>query len=157
MLKINNTIANNLRILAKTYYPKEICGVFTGRIKDDISIVNNFHWIPNVSEEENQWDYVMDPQAYMDIWMMTEAAKFVDMVGFFHTHPNGAAIPSHIDIRESSSRLPYVIYSYRDDIFAGWELEKDKRPIEVGIQLYEKENCHRRLRRNRDVAIVHSG
>lgn len=78
-----------------TDFPKEICGVFTGKNL-------NYHPISNIAEDDDE--FVMDPKEYTRIRLTK------DVVAIVHSH-NGPAKASDWDIAQCNShKLPFVIY-----------------------------------------------
>ena len=123
---IPQDIVEHLIKLSTSYSPREICGIFTGRHNSDTDVtkINNFHWIPNISSEPGQWDYLMEPQAMGDIYYSFSNNDKVKIVGIFHSHPNGYAYPSKMDINaaiQANQHIPYIIWSPLDYIRA-WDL-----------------------------------
>jgi len=126
-LIITPVVREHLIKIAGAYTPREVCGVLSGRKKGNIWQVNNFHWVANISQEPDQWDYIMDPQAYSDIVTPIFRDKWVSLVGIFHTHPNGQPIPSRIDIdraNESGENIPYLIYAPNGGGFRAWMITR---------------------------------
>ena len=136
VLFLSRDISSHLIKLAAAYHPMEMCGLLTGRKYENSYKLNNFHWIPNMSQQPGQWDYLMDPQAYFDVVLPIWKHEFVHLVGIFHTHPNGMPVPSKIDIDravESGENVPYLIYSPHGG-FRAWMLKEDQREIKVVIK-----------------------
>jgi len=135
-LILTQPIKEHLIKLCAAYYPREMCGVLTGRINDEEIIVRNFHWMPNISTEPGQWDYVMDPVSYFDIVVPTRNNP-VKIVSIFHTHPHSSPIPSGMDIDsaiKSGENVPYLIYSPIAG-FRAWDLQEyPTKEIEVNYE-----------------------
>ena len=132
-LVLPTAVNEHLIKLAAAYYPREMCGVLTGRKTATEFKVNNFHWIPNISEEPDQWDYLMDPQAYFDAVMPVFANKNIDLVGIYHTHPKSLPYPSKMDIDsalKSGENVPYLIYAPQGG-FRAWMLKEEQQQIRV--------------------------
>jgi proteasome lid subunit RPN8/RPN11 len=106
---------------AEQIYPEECCGILLGKITDraktivEVIPVNNV-WgedrlgtDPNTSSELNRTKhsrYTIDPQAIFQAQKRALALE-LDIVGFFHSHPDRPAIPSTCD-REQA----WEVYSY---------------------------------------------
>ena len=121
---IPQNIVEHLIKLSASYSPREVCGIFTGRynLDTDVTKINNFHWVPNISTQPDQWDYLMEPQAMGDIYYSKNDK--VKIVGIFHSHPNGYAFPSKMDIDaaiQANQHIPYIIWSPIDYIRV-WDL-----------------------------------
>jgi len=120
---IKNNLIEHFDVLGRAYYPQEICGILTGRNLNGLYTVRNFHWIDNISKEPGKWDFTMDPEQYMDVVRAFISSKFSEVVGIFHTHPNGPSVPSLIDTKyatQAGDKIPWVIYSVRDKQTQSW-------------------------------------
>jgi len=132
-LCLTDNIQQHLIKVAAMYHPQEMCGLITGRVKENLWIANNFHWIPNVSQEPGKWDYLMDPQASFDVIYSVIKNDYVKLVAIFHTHPYSVPDPSTIDkdnAKKSGENVPYLIYSPHAG-FKAWMLTQDNREIRV--------------------------
>jgi proteasome lid subunit RPN8/RPN11 len=120
-------IIKELKIYGKKHYPEECCGLLTGitqNIKNEIrSIPIEFHPIDNVSKEVFKWDYVMDPNQYIDVLRKTtlfNKKAAIKLTATFHTHPNGRPVPSQYDVKGAAWHTVYLIYGVSTDEMAGW-------------------------------------
>lgn len=127
MNKIRNIILSDYLIstmknYGKEYAPQECCGILTGSIKEKegikFSYPNTWHPIDNVSPSDSKWDYVMEPNQYMNILKTTNIINKrskIELAAVFHTHPNNAPIPSQYDIKGASWNTVYLIYGVKED------------------------------------------
>jgi proteasome lid subunit RPN8/RPN11 len=95
--------------------PREVCGVLVGA--DDR--VTDLRRVPNVADAPRT-RYELDPEATLSAIDDAEAAGD-DVVGFYHSHPESAAVPSAID--ETQATWPgyvYLIVSPRDEVIRAW-------------------------------------
>ncbi len=99
---------------AENAYPEECCGILLGKI-GDISrtvmevIPTTNAWVKSESDEESRNKssrYSIDPQ---DIFIAQKRARelHIDIIGFFHSHPDYPAIPSICDRSQA-----WEVYSY---------------------------------------------
>ena len=120
-------------------YPEECCGILlgeiTGALKTVIEVIptinvwNNSH--SNNLEELNktkQSRYTIDPH---DIFTAQKRGRDLDLeiIGFFHSHPNSPAIPSTCDRDRAWEIYSYPIVSIingKVSDFKSWVLD-DKR------------------------------
>jgi proteasome lid subunit RPN8/RPN11 len=120
-------LKEQLKIYGKNLYPGECCGLLTGvtaHIKNEVrSIPFKWHPIDNVSKAPYKWDYVMDPNQYMDVLRKTtlfNKKTAIELTAIFHTHPNGQPIPSQYDVTGAAWHTVYLIYGVTADSMAAW-------------------------------------
>ncbi len=111
--------ATQLKIIyshAEAIYPEECCGILIGTLKRDPD--NNkivIEVIPTINTWEGSSDeisrtkysrYIIPPQEIFQAQKRAENLQ-LEIIGFFHSHPDTVAIPSECD-REQA----WEIYSY---------------------------------------------
>jgi proteasome lid subunit RPN8/RPN11 len=126
-IDIASDLMEQLKNYGKKYYPGECCGLLTGitrRINNNVrSVPVEFHPIDNVSKEPYKWDYVMDPNQYMNVLKNTtlfNKKSAIELTAIFHTHPNNLPIPSQYDIIGAAWYTAYLIYGIATDSMAAW-------------------------------------
>lgn len=101
---------------------REICGV----------VVMNKHGkyevrqVKNIAEPMSQSDYVMCPKELGDQTKDTDLFRDIadnKFIGFFHTHPHSASLPSQVDIQNCFIKRKYYIYSVKDDTIHSFLIE----------------------------------
>ena len=120
-------IMKQLKSYGKKHYPEECCGLLTGttqHINNEIrSIPVEWHPIENVSKEVPKWDYVMDPNQYMNVLKETtlfNKKSTIELTAMFHTHPNGLPIPSQFDVTGATWYTVYLIYGVIKNSMTAW-------------------------------------
>jgi proteasome lid subunit RPN8/RPN11 len=106
---------------ARARYPHEICGVLLGRAGDPLA-VSEAHVCPNVNVERSRDRYLIDPKEQVKI-ERSGRERGLDVVGYFHSHPDHPADASATDLEFSWEDLLYVIVSVRNGSVAaakGW-------------------------------------
>lgn len=76
--------------------PREVCGVIGGRGAQALKIIPT----PNVAPDPTQY-YEIDPQALVNALMQLRADS-LDVIGFYHSHPHSAPVPSRTDVALSA-------------------------------------------------------
>jgi len=118
-----------------TTYPEECCGVLIGRaLAADGSgtRVERVVAATNEREDSRHNRYVIPPQVVM---AATKEARSqgLDVVGFYHSHPDHPAEPSDFDREHAWPGLTYLIVSVREgrpvDLRA-WRLTDDRERFE---------------------------
>jgi proteasome lid subunit RPN8/RPN11 len=120
---------------AESVYPEECCGILLGEINGTFKTVTEVipttnAWIKADSDEverNKNSRYSIDPQ---DIFMAQKRAREIDLdiIGFFHSHPDYPAIPSMCDRSQAWEVYSYPIVSVingRVSEIKSWVLDGD--------------------------------
>jgi proteasome lid subunit RPN8/RPN11 len=100
---------------ATAAYPKESCGLLIGQQHSKNSqTVTRVAVSPNKTENDTRDSFEIDPQLRFDIMRELKDTS-EDIVGHFHSHPNGPAHPSARDLEQAwEPALIWVITSIKD-------------------------------------------
>ncbi len=103
-------LRDELETIAVNGYPNETCGVLVGASTDGRVRVERVFQARNLNTERARDRYVLDPD---DLMTADEAAREagLDIVGFWHTHPDHPALPSETDREAAWDGYSYVILS----------------------------------------------
>lgn len=97
MLFITPAAVATLEEHARGGYPHEVCGLLVGRTTaPGERCALEVHPAPNLNVERAHDRYVLDPAAYMRI-ETSAAARAMEVVGVYHTHPDHPSAPSETD------------------------------------------------------------
>ena len=101
MLKINKTEFGALRAHGEQTYPHECCGVLLGRMEEnDQREVVEIVRCENTRDDRPQDRYHIDPRELVRIQRQGRE-RGLDIVGFYHSHPNHPARWSQTDLAEA--------------------------------------------------------
>jgi proteasome lid subunit RPN8/RPN11 len=109
---------------AQHVYPFECCGALLGR---DRRVRQALH-LPNTTGEGPRRRFLIRPEDYR----LAEAealAAGLELVGFYHSHPDHPARPSDFDLEHAWPSLSYVIVSVCDGRtreVTSWRLREDR-------------------------------
>ena len=103
-------LRDELETIAVNGYPYETCGVLVGASTDGQVRVERVFQARNLNTERARDRYVLDPD---DLMTADKAAREagLDIVGFWHTHPDHPALPSETDREAAWDGYSYVILS----------------------------------------------
>jgi proteasome lid subunit RPN8/RPN11 len=87
-------------------YPDEICGVMLGTLAD--RAVTEVRRARNIIVERSRDRYEIDPRDHIRIQREADAAG-MDIVGYYHSHPDHPAQASRFDTERAWSGYVYVI------------------------------------------------
>ncbi|MFW6076058.1 MAG: M67 family metallopeptidase [Chloroflexota bacterium] len=123
---------------AERAYPDECCGAILGRLDGETRIVHD------LIEMENTWDPEERRRRFLitaeEVMRVERAARErdLDVLGYYHSHPDAPAQPSEFDREHAWPWLMYPIASVRDGTIAdlrSWQLSDDRSAYkEVPIQ-----------------------
>jgi len=91
-------------------YPEEGCGVLIGRERDGLRVVERVTVLPNQREDSRQNRYLISPENFLAADREARAAG-LDVLGFFHSHPDHPAVPSSFDLEHAWPYYSYLIAS----------------------------------------------
>jgi len=97
-----------LRRWAIEGYPEECCGVLVGRDTPRATRVHRVVRVENVSPERRCDRYVLDPDGLLQADVAARAER-LDIVGFWHTHPDHPPRPSRTDLDAAWEGYSYLI------------------------------------------------
>jgi len=111
-------------------YPFECCGLMLGRFeKEGRKIVIETYSISNARAEEAKRNrFLIRPEELM------RGEKYareqgLDVVGFYHSHPDDVAVPSQYDLEHAWPTYSYVVVAVdkgRAADLRSWEMESDR-------------------------------
>jgi proteasome lid subunit RPN8/RPN11 len=89
-------------------YPHECCGFLLGRAEENRRVVVQTRRAQNQRDDSPQNRYQISPQEYIRADRAAREAG-MDIVGFYHSHPDHPARPSQFDLDNAWPELAYVI------------------------------------------------
>jgi proteasome lid subunit RPN8/RPN11 len=130
MLKISTPQLNQIKQHVASTYPNEGGGLLIGRAAVDGSKqVVEVRLIENQSALEEQYHRILiTDQMYRDGEAYADSLS-LDLIGFFHSHPDCPAQPSEFDREHALPWWSYMIisvqYAQPTDVFS-WQLRDDR-------------------------------
>ncbi len=111
-------------------YPHECCGLLIGEFESGgRKIVREVYAISNAREEEAKRNrFLIRPEELLSGERYARARR-LDVVGFYHSHPDHPARPSAYDLEHAWPSYSYVIVSVREGKAAdllSWEMLADR-------------------------------
>ena len=100
MLIIRQTELDSLRRHGEETYPHECCGVMLGRVDGDERVVEAVLRAGNTRVDSPHNRYNIDPRELVRI-QRESRERGVDIVGFYHSHPDHPARWSQTDLAEA--------------------------------------------------------
>ena len=102
-----------LRRIAGTGYPLEICGLLVGTIEGDRWQIREVRQIANLNSERASDRFQLDPAGYQQVDRELRGSG-LEIIGVFHTHPDCPGKPSPTDLDSAWEGFLYPIISVCD-------------------------------------------
>ena len=130
MITLEERHITEIRQHGERDYPFECCGLMLGRFeKEGRKIVIETYSISNARAEEAKRNrFLIRPEELM------RGEKYareqgLDVVGFYHSHPDDVAVPSQYDLEHAWPTYSYVVVAVdkgRAADLRSWEMESDR-------------------------------
>jgi proteasome lid subunit RPN8/RPN11 len=111
-------------------YPYECCGLLLGKFSEDgTKTVIETYLISNAREEEAKRNrFLIRPEELIQ-GERAAKTKNLEVVGFYHSHPDHPAVPSQYDLDHAWPTYSYIVVSVRNGEareLRSWEMELDR-------------------------------
>lgn len=129
MIKVLKQQLTEIREHGVRDYPYECCGLLLGRFTEDGKTVKETYPISNAREESAKRNrFLITPEELMKGERYARS-RDLEVVGFYHSHPDCPAVPSRYDLDHAWPTYSYIIVSTSEgdssDLFS-WEQEPDR-------------------------------
>ena len=130
MLELKQEHIKAIKAHAEADYPHECGGLLLGHLAiDNAKTVVETLPMENTADVETRHDRVLiDPRALM-LANKNAREKGLDVIGYYHSHPDDEAVPSQFDLDHALPVWSYIIVSVRNRKAVGWnswEMENDR-------------------------------
>ncbi len=130
MIEINEGHLSDIRSHGERDYPFECCGLMLGRFEAaGHKVVIETYPISNACEEEAKRNrFLIRPEELMRGEKYARE-KSLDVVGFYHSHPDDRAVPSQYDLEHAWPTYSYIVVAVEKAQAAdlrSWEMEADR-------------------------------
>ncbi len=104
-IQIPTQIREQLSLHANDCLPKECCGIVVGKMPsaiEPIAKVTEIWPMNNIADQDQKRFFNLKA---LDIHQVIKACRtrLLDVIGFYHSHPFGIALPSHQDIEMATA------------------------------------------------------
>jgi proteasome lid subunit RPN8/RPN11 len=140
---LGRSIVGAIRRHARDAYPNECCGALIGTAGE---VLDAFA-LPNTTEEGPRRRFLVRPDDYRAAESRA-AESGLDLLGFYHSHPDHPAVPSQYDLDHAWPVFSYVIVSVREGEpreLRSWRLREDRSIFDAeeirGARVMSPENA----------------
>jgi proteasome lid subunit RPN8/RPN11 len=139
MLRATPGQLDAIRRHAEDAYPQECCGFLLGSAREDVKEVVRLVPAENERKDSANRRYLISPEAYLSA-ERDASARGLDIIGFYHSHPDHPARPSEFDRVHALPWCSYIIVSVQakqaGDL-TSWVLSEghrfDAEPVETSL------------------------
>ena len=130
MILLNQPHVEAINAHGERDYPYECCGLLIGRFAEDGSkqVVETYP-ISNAREEEAKRNrFLIRPEELL-AGERAAMQKGLDVVGFYHSHPDDRPVPSQYDLEHAWPTYSYIVVAITKgsgDGLRSWEMESDR-------------------------------
>ena len=124
VLYLSAELRQKLVEVVEASYPFEACGLMVGRTSGHRVEVEDVFYARNLNVKRARDRYLLAPQDYLAVDRVARQ-RGLDIVGFWHSHPDRPAQPSAIDLEEAWKEHSYLIVStaaFGTNVFRSWRL-----------------------------------
>ena len=130
MLFLLSELEADIRIAGEATYPDECCGILLGEIDNsDNKIIRRTEAINNSREDSEKYHrFLITPEDMLHAEQAARAAR-LEVIGFYHSHPDHPASPSEYDKDHALPFYSYAIVSVENGKakeLTSWELSADR-------------------------------
>jgi len=114
-------------------YPHECCGVLLGNQYGDDKVITEARPLNNSREDSKRTRFIISTQDLVDSDKYARE-KGIEVLGFYHSHPDHPALPSEYDREHAWPWWSYVIVSVqkgRPADLTSWVLAEDRAKFEA--------------------------
>ena len=128
MIEISNELLDRIKIHGEKIYNEECCGALFGNSDDENRTILDILEFENEKEESRQNRFLITPDQYRLAEKLAKE-KNLELLGFYHSHPDHPAQPSQFDIDHALPWFIYIIVSVNNakaNNLTSWILKEDR-------------------------------
>jgi len=134
LITLGDNHLSEIRAHGERDYPYECCGLLIGRFENGghKSVVETYP-ISNAREEEAKRNRFLIRPDELIRGEKVARAKGLEVVGFYHSHPDDRAVPSRYDLDHAWPSYSYIVVSVTGGCAANlrsWEMKADRSEFE---------------------------
>lgn len=130
MIYISKAVFDEILDHAKESYPDECCGVIAGKPGPERTVEKAYR-TENTNKVRSRDRYEIDPAALLKLDRKLRE-EGLDILGFYHSHPDHPDSPSVFDRERGQPGYSYLIVAVngeRETTVKSWSFEEDDEPF----------------------------
>lgn len=128
MIELSDALRQHIIAEAEKAYPDECCGFIFGSMDAGLKRSQLIEPCRNAYDESERFHrFIITPEQMMKAELFARKNK-LDIIGFYHSHPDCQAVPSEFDRSHALPVYSYIIASVkqgRADSLLSWELDPE--------------------------------
>jgi proteasome lid subunit RPN8/RPN11 len=132
MTEISDKLLDRIKAHGEQTYDEECCGALFGSYSDEVRIVYDLLEFENEKQESRQNRFLISPAQYKSAERLA-IEKNLELLGFYHSHPDSPAVPSQFDTDHALPWFLYIIVSIiksKAGSLRAWVLKEDRSGFE---------------------------
>ena len=130
MIQLATDHRNEIAAHGERDYPHECCGLLLGTFAaGSLKTMAEIYPISNAREEVAKRNrFLITPEEFMEGEQYAEKCG-LDVVGFYHSHPDHPAVPSAYDLEHAWPLYSYIVVAVGAGVagdLRSWEMEPDR-------------------------------
>ena len=130
MIRLTPQHKNQIAAHGERDYPHECCGLMLGAFTaGSLKTITEIYPISNAREEAAKRNrFLITPEEFMEGEQYAQR-NGLDVVGFYHSHPDHPAVPSGYDLDHAWPLYSYIVVAVeagRAGDLRSWEMEPDR-------------------------------
>lgn len=128
MIRITRELAEKIEKHGGATYPDECCGILLGSDVDDTRRILDIAPLENHQVENRRRRFFVTPKQYLEA-ERTASQKGMELLGFYHSHPDHPAIPSEFDREHALPWFTYIVLSVvegKPTVMTAWVLSDSR-------------------------------
>jgi len=130
MIRMLEPQIDRIRTLGEREYPYECCGLLLGRFEENgCKVLVELFPISNAREEASRRRRFLIPPEELVRGERHARERQIDVIGFYHSHPEDDGVPSQYDLEHAWPVYSYVIVSVHGgnavNVFS-WEMQENR-------------------------------
>src|ERR1051325_1243863 len=129
MIELSEGHSQAMRAHGERDYPFECCGLMLGHFADGRKRVIETYPISNAREEDAKRNRFLIRPEELIRGEKYARERGLDVVGFYHSHPDDRAVPSQYDLEHAWPTYSYIVVSVANGSavdLRSWEMESDR-------------------------------
>ncbi len=130
MIQLGENHRNEIAAHGERDYPHECCGLLLGSFAEGgMKAISEVYPISNAREEQAKRNrFLIRPEELMRGERYAQT-KRLEVVGFYHSHPDHPAVPSQYDLEHAWPVYSYIVVSIANgaaEDLRSWEMTADR-------------------------------
>ncbi len=110
MIRITRELTKKIEVHGRETYPDECCGILLGKDDDEARLILDIAPLENHQTENRRRRFFVTPGQYLEA-ERAASERGMELLGFYHSHPDHPAIPSEFDREHALPWFTYIVLS----------------------------------------------